>query len=116
MSVNSRGFVIAANLLLAVIAQSARAATVSASSSVDSPLPTNTPLLIDSLWSGGPVEMGFDNSDAAPPPIVIPETIDKPAPAVKDDLIVPFPAFGAGWVLLMGGAMYRMGKRVVRPN
>jgi hypothetical protein len=33
-----------------------------------------------------------------------------------EDLMVPFPALGAGWLLLMGGALCKLGSRVIRPN
>jgi hypothetical protein len=33
---------------------------------------------------------------------------------MRDDLVVPLPAVGAGWLLLMGGALCKIGARVVR--
>jgi hypothetical protein len=125
MSVNSRGCIIAANLLLAVITQSARADATLTSPAANGPVsqhngwmnesshPSHAPLVIDSLWKPDSQHFSF-SPDAAP--VAAPSSSDEKPPAVvKDDLIVPFPALGAGWILLMGGAMYRMGKRIIRP-
>lgn len=48
-------------------------------------------------------------------PIDTPSESEKPA-ARHEDLVVPFPALGASWILLMGGALCKIGSRVVRPN
>ena len=72
--------------------------------------------------SAWPIEFGFADSinftqsfmPHASEPLMADRT-EKSAP-IQEDLIVPFPAIGAGWMLLMAAALCRFGSRVIRPN
>ena len=74
--------------------------------------PTNSSdFSVDSSW----------RSDIATPSSVShasPSSVDDPdkSARAKEELIVPLPAIGAGWMLLMGGVLCKIGSRAVRPN
>ena len=55
-------------------------------------------------------------TSAVPHPSPPPSAFDSDKPAPREDLMVPFPALGAGWVLLLGGVLCKIGARAVRPN
>ena len=86
--------------------------------SVDSPAPA-IQRTIEQRWSNEyePFDLQAFSSKSVPhsPTTSDPDEMVK-QPRVKDDLIVPLPAIGAGWMLLMAGALCKIGSRVVRPN
>src|SRR2546421_7495041 len=126
MSRRSRGVCISAIFLITNIAPIAWASSSSADSSNAPSLPAPNsssqflPFDANSLMNAKPIDTNFtlDSSgasdfstlDLAPwptnsvtplAPISAPTENDKPA-AQHEDLVVPFPALGAGWILLMG--------------
>jgi hypothetical protein len=140
MSCRSRGVCVSAILLIAGIAPMVWASSSTADSSSALPLVApnpSSPILpfdANSLINPKSIETDFTldpggatdfsaidfapwptNSVTHVSPINTPAESDKPA-AQHEDLVVPFPALGAGWILLMGGALCKIGSRVVRPN